>query len=97
KRCTTVSKRLRVSLEFTLIFAILIGLSSAFAQTQPGRSESIVIFAPHRDDEVIGCAGINAGARAWSVGEGGYDNQRGWFSRCGGRRHPQAGGSARSK
>ena len=49
---------MRFCLISTLVFAILIGLSSAFAQLSPTRSESIVIFAPHPDDEVIGCAGI---------------------------------------
>jgi len=49
---------MRVCLKSTLVFAMLIGPSSAFAQFSPTRSESIVIFAPHPDDEVIGCAGI---------------------------------------
>src|SRR5215475_10944253 len=53
-----MSNRMRFWLKSTLIFAILIGLSSAFAQLNATRSESIVIFAPHPDDEVIGCAGI---------------------------------------
>ena len=49
---------MRFCFKSTLVFAILIGLSSAFAHRSPTRSESIVIFAPHPDDEVIGCAGI---------------------------------------
>src|SRR5215813_14674224 len=53
-----MSNRMCFCLKSTLVFAILIGLSSAFAQLSPTRPESIVIFAPHPDDEVIGCAGI---------------------------------------
>src|SRR5262249_8628547 len=41
-----------------LVFAIVIALSSASAQPRTTRPDSIVVFAPHRDDEVIGCAGI---------------------------------------
>src|SRR5207248_5537972 len=50
--------RQRVFLKSTILFAIVIGLSAAFSQPSPTRSDSIVIFAPHPDDEVIGCAGI---------------------------------------
>ena len=53
-----MGNRMRFCLQSMLVLAILIGLSSALAQLSPNRSESIVIFAPHPDDEVIGCAGI---------------------------------------
>jgi len=49
---------MRVCLCATLLFAMAIDVSAAFAQPRLTGPESIVVFAPHPDDEVIGCAAI---------------------------------------
>src|SRR5579864_4460621 len=51
-------QRLHVCLKCALWCVIATALSNAFAQSGSNRPESIVVFAPHPDDEVISCAGI---------------------------------------
>jgi LmbE family N-acetylglucosaminyl deacetylase len=51
-------RRLRGGLTSMLLCVITTGWSGAFAQPRSTRPASIVVFAPHPDDEVVGCAGI---------------------------------------
>ena len=52
----------KLTLLFTIVIVIIIitviALSSAMAQPSTASPDSVVVFAPHPDDEDIGCAGI---------------------------------------
>src|SRR5689334_15063764 len=56
--------RMRFCPTLYLLLSIPIALSAAFAQSAASRPDLIVVFAPHPDDEVIGCAGIMTQALA---------------------------------
>ena len=48
----------RVRLTFALLLVLPLARAAVFTQPSPTRRESIVVLAPHPDDEVVGCAGI---------------------------------------
>src|SRR5215467_10150243 len=60
-------KRPRACLKSALLFVTATALSVAFAQPGSTPPATIVVFAPHPDDEVIGCAGIIMQALARGV------------------------------
>jgi LmbE family N-acetylglucosaminyl deacetylase len=51
-------KRIQICSRLAFLFGLTLVLSAAFAQVSAPQRKSIIIFAPHPDDEVIGCAGI---------------------------------------